>query len=295
MQRLAALVFVGCTALAPRAAQSQTASPPAEPPPLDATAIYDRARATVAARSTPPFIAYTQYAAFIRHGKVQAEHARIVLRMADGRAYVTPVPDSPSDRIDTRPVVRDRPLVYPTTSFGLVKRRSGEASSLYEASSTPLPSPEVSGPPVIGRVVSTARDYDPTLLGTEDLAGARVYHLKLVPRFDPQHHPIRDLYVDTTSFDPRRIAIEVWAAAGPVRSRPTVSVDFAPIDGTWLISHAAMDFVLRFAFLNYAGSAEFRTSDISFPAAEPDWMFDPKLLAEHLRRLDHPLGSGTGP
>jgi hypothetical protein len=258
----------------------------AQPLALDAIAIYDRARATVAARTIPPFIAYSQYAAFMRHGRVRAERARVVLRMADGRANITPIPDSPGDRLDTHPTVADRPLVYPTTTFGLVKRRTGEAPSAYESASTPEPAPQPSGPPVIGRVVSTTRDYDPALIGIENLAGASVYHLKLVPRFDPRHHPIRDLYVDTTTFDPRRITIEVWASVGPVSSRPTVTVDFAPVEGTWLIAHAAMDFVLRLAFLSYAGSAEFRTSDISFPAAEPDWMFDAKLLADHARTAE---------
>ncbi len=249
--------------------------------PLDALAIYDRARATVAARTLPPYIEYVQYAAFNRHGKVQAERSLVILRMADGKANITRIPDSPADHIDTRPVVKDRPLVYPTTTFGLVKRRTGETPSIYESDATPPPAPDPGGPAVIGRVRATARDYDPTLVGTEQLAGATVYHLKLVPRFDPRRNPIRDLYIDTTTFDPRRIAIEVFAAAGPVRSRPTVTVDFASIDGTWLIAHAAMEFVLRFAFLNYGGSAEFRTSDVRFPATEPDWMFDAKRLAEH--------------
>jgi len=256
--------------------------------PLDATTIYDRSRATVAARTIPPFIAYTQYAAFERHGKVQAERDRIVIRMSDGKTNITPIPDSPRDRIDTRPTVKDRPLVYPTTTFGLVRRRSGEAPSAYEAPSTPQPAPDA-GTTVIGHVVSTARDYDPTLCGIEQLAGTAVYHLKLVPRFDPRHHPIRDLYVDTTTFDPRRIAVEVWAQVGPVRSRPTVTVDFAPIGGTWLIAHASMDFVLRLVFFNYGGSAEYRTSDVSFPPAEPDWMFDPAALAQHVKSSPWPL------
>jgi hypothetical protein len=177
--------------------------------------------------------------------------------------------------------VKDLPLVYPTTSFGLVQRRAGEAPSAYESASTPAPTAS-DAPPVIGRVVATTRDYDPTLVGTETLDGATVYHLTLRPRFDPQHHPIRELYVDTTSFEPRRIAIEVWAAVGPVRSRPTVIADFAPVDGIWLIAHASMNFVLRFALLSYGGSAEFRTSEISFPPSEPDWMFDPAQLAAHL-------------
>jgi hypothetical protein len=254
---------------------------------LDAVGIFDRVRARVAARVLPPFIAYTEYAAFERRGKRQAQRSRIVIRTADGKANITPVPDSPRDRIDTRPRV-DRPIVYPTTSFGLVKRNTGEQASAYESSSAPQPAADAGAPAVIGRVSSRPRDYDPILIGPEQLAGASVYHLKLVPRADPEHHPIRDLWVDTRTFDPRRIAIEVWANAGPARSRPTVTVDFAPVDGTWLISQASMDFVLRFAFLSYGGSAAYHTSDISFPAVEPDWMFDTKLLAQHVQAVHSP-------
>jgi hypothetical protein len=284
VNRRSLLVLLGGLALtSPVGAQAPSAAPSAavsaQP---EAIAIYDRARATVAARSLPAFIAYTEYAALLRHGKVQAKHTRVMIRTADGKVNATPIPDSPLDRIDTTPKVEARPLVYPTTTFGLVKRRAGEAPSTYESASTPQPSPEPSGPPVIGRVVSTDRDYDPTLVGIEQLDGSRVYHLKLAPRYDPQHHPIRDLWVDTATYDPRRIAVEVWAEAGPVRSRPTVVVDYAPIDGTWLIAHASTDFVLRFGFLSYGGSGEFRITDVTFPDSEPDWMFDAPALKQHL-------------
>jgi hypothetical protein len=267
----------GCATWGGLPAAAQTAAPP------DALAIYDRTRETVARRVVPPYIAYTDYAAFARHGRIHAQHARVIIRMSDGKTNVTPIPDSPQDRLDTRPSVRDRPLVYPTTTFGLVKRRTGEAPSAYESASTPPPvAADTAGPRLIGHVSSNARDYDPTLVGTESLDGATVYHLTLVPRFDPEHHPIRALWVDTATYEPRRIAIEVWAQAGPVHSRPTVTVDFAPIDGVWLIAHASMDFVLRFTFLNYGGSAEYRISDVTFPAAEPDWLFDAAALARHL-------------
>jgi hypothetical protein len=256
-------------------------------PALDARTIYDRTRATVAARTLPPFIAYTEYAAFERRGKIKVQRAHVVVRLADGRANITAIPNSPGDRVDTRPVVKDRPLVYPTTTFGLVKRRAGEQPSTYESAAA-TPAREPHGLPVIGRVAAPARDYEPALVGIETLAGARVYHLKLVPRFDPRHHPIRELYVDATTYDPRRIAIEVWAAAGPVHSRPTVSVDFAPVAGVWMIAHATMDFVLRFGFLAYAGSAEYRVSDVSFPAAEPAWMFDQHALAQHVSSAPGP-------
>jgi hypothetical protein len=244
---------------------------------LDGRSILDRTRVTVAARKLPPFVAYTEYAAFERHGKIKARRARVVVRMADGRANITPLADSPRDRIDTQPTVKDRPLVYPTTTFGLVKRNNGERPSAFENS----PALDRNQPRVIGRVEAVAQDYDATLIGTESLNGASVYHLKLVPRVDPDRHRIRALYVDTATFEPRRIAIEVQAAAGPVHSRPTVTVDFTPVDGTWVIAHAAMAFVLRLGFFNYGGSAEYRVCEVSFPAAEPAWMFDSQLLKRH--------------
>ncbi len=256
----------------------------ASPAVASADEIYDRARQTVAARSVPPFIAYTESTTFVSHGKARAQHERIILRTADGKVNVTRLPDSPADRVDTTPAIKDRPLVYPTTTFGLVRRRTGEVSSAYEPP-TPESSPAVAGPAIIGHVRSTTRDYDPTFVGTESLNGASVYHLRLVPRGDPVHRPIRDLYVDTTTFDPRRISIAIAAHAGPISSRPTVNVDFAPVEGIWLIAHATMDFVLRLAFFQYAGSADYRTSDISFPAGEPTWMFDATLLAEHLKSM----------
>ena len=265
-----------CIAALTRIARAETSTPS-----LDAITIYDRARAVVAARRLPPFIAYTQYAAFMRHGKVQAESARIVIRTADGKANITRLAQSPRDRVDATPAVA-RPLVFPTTTFGFVKRRTGEDASTFEAPPASPAESNAGGPAVIGRVSATARDYDPVLIGVEQLAGSAVYHLRLVPRFDPRRHPIREMYVDTLGFDPRRITIEVWAQAGPVRSRPRVDVDFAPVDGTWLIAHASMDFVLRLLFFSYGGSAEYRTSDIEFPAAEPDWMFDTAALHRHL-------------
>jgi len=277
-----ALIWLFGTAMVGRA-QAQVV------PPLSAVEIFDRTRMTVGARTIPPYIVYTQYAAFIRRGKVRAERSRVVLRMADGKANVTALPNSPSDRVDPRPVVKDRPLVYPTTTFGLVKRRSGEQPSAYESRSTPQP--DLGQPPVIGRVASVSREYDPTLLGVERIDGGAVYHLALVPRFDPEHHPIRAMWVATTTFEPVRMAIEVWAKAGPVRSRPTVTIDFAPVAGVYVIAHAAMDFVLRFAFLTYAGSGEFRTADVSFPATEPDWMFDAAALRTHLAGAP-PAGPG---
>ena len=243
---------------------------PAAAQPLSATDIFDRAEQAAAGRARPDFIEYTQYAAFIRRGRVRAQTDRIILRTADGKTNVTP-----ADGSNAETHVDDRPLVFPTSTFGLVERGAG-GSSLFDGRPEAPP-----GPAVIGRVRATSRRYDVTLAGTEQLAGASVFHLVLVPRFDPSRNRIRALYVDTVTFQPRRIVIEYFAARGPVRSRPTVTFDYARIGDAWVIAHAAMDFVLRMAFVAYGGSGELRISDVRFPPVEPDWLFDRAALAAH--------------
>jgi hypothetical protein len=152
------------------------------------------------------------------------------------------------------------------------------------------PAPAASEPAVIGHVETVARDYDATLAGVESLDGVPVYHLHMTPRFDPEHHPIRELYVDETTYQPRRIVINFEAAIGPARTRPTVVVDYAETGDVWLVSHATVEAVLRFLFLAYGGSGDYRLSDASFPASEPDWMFDKKLYENHMK---HPEASPT--
>jgi hypothetical protein len=258
------------------------AVPSPDAPPLSATDIYDRTRAVVNARTTPAFVVCHEDESFARKGRVQTTHDDFIFRTADGQANLTPIPDSPRDKIDVTPQVTTG--LYPLTVFGLVKRKPGEKPSVYEVASTPQPDASPEGDmKVIGSVKSVARDYDATLIGIETLDGASVYHLGMRPRFDPAHHPIRALYVDTATFDPRRIAIEVYASAGPISSRPTVVFDYKPIDGNWVITHAFGEFVLRMGPFAYGGSVDYQASAYRFPAGEPDYLFDKKELAAHMK------------
>jgi hypothetical protein len=125
--RAAAIAF--SLALARGPAVAQTPSPAAVAPQPSASVpganeIYDRARAAAKARTLPPYLSYDTHATFERKGKIKAEHLRVVLRTADGKSYVTPVPDSPRDRIDTAPRVEDRPPynLSPFNTFGLIER-----------------------------------------------------------------------------------------------------------------------------------------------------------------------------
>jgi len=257
----------------------------AQTPAPDTTAleIYDKARAHVAARVLPPYIAYTTFAAIYRKGKTNATHQRIVLRTSDGHAYITPIPDSARDRIDTTPRASKRvDEIWPVSTFGFVPRKKAEHTSAFEAAPVPSAAPTDSTVE-IGRVRAVARTYEPTLVGTESIDGASVYHLKLVPRFAPDRNPIRDMWIDTSTYDPRRIAIEVYARVAHVTfaSHPIVYADYKRYDSVWMIDHLSVDFALRMLIVAFAGNAEYRTVDVTFPDSEPDWKFDADLLREH--------------
>lgn len=254
--------------------------------------IFERARAAASARTLPPFLAYTTNAAFDRKGKTKTERLRVILRTADGKAFVTPLAESAKDRIDTTPYVAAKPpYSWPSSTFGLAKPRALEAPSIYESPGTPVPVPNASiEPRVIGSVRAQSRDYDVTLVGTAMIGDARVYDLHLVPRFDPEHRRLRELFVDSTTYETRRIVMQAYLAKGFFKTRPLVTFDYQPFEGAWIISHASLSVTVRVTFFAYGGSGEFRLTDISAPTSEPDWQFDPTLLAAHRKGAD-----GTAP
>jgi hypothetical protein len=273
--RAAALAFL--TVATASAGFSQTPGPAAGAP--DANEIYDRARAAANARTLPPYLSYVTHATFERKGKIKAEHYRVVLRTSDGAAYVTPLADSPRDRIDVRPRADARPpYLSPFNTFGLIDAKAGAKPSLYEA-----PGPAASEPPLIGSVTVTARAYDVALLGIEALGERPVYHLALRPVRDPEHHRLRELFVATDSFRLERAVIQAYGAMGPLRTRPLATIEYAPAGGAQAIVRIDVDVTLRAFFFAYGGHGQFRAEQLETPATEPAWMFDKDLLAAHER------------
>jgi hypothetical protein len=281
--RAAALAFsIFFTSVHPNPAAAD--DPLAQTPASSATAltaneIYDRARAAARASTLPPYLVYETHATFERKGKVKAEHYRVVLRTSDNKCYVTPLADSPRDRIDTAPRVDERPpYLSPFNTFGLIERRAGERPSLYEAPERPAAAGE---PPVIGNVTVVARAYDVSLIGTERLGGHAVYHLGLRPLRDPARNRLRELFVATDSYRLERAVIQAYGVAGPLRTRPLVTIEYAPAGGAQTIVRISVDVTLRAFFFAYGGHGEYRAERIETPATEPAWMFDAALLAEH--------------
>jgi len=105
-----------------------------------------------------------------------------------------------------------------------------------------------------------------------------------VPRFDPAQHRVRDVYTRVTDDQPVRIVIQATAIVGPIHSSPSFVFDYGLYDGHWLVDQAGTDIAIQLPFVRMGGALTIRVHDVTFPSDEPDWMFDGKLLAEHLSK-----------
>jgi hypothetical protein len=117
----------------------------------------------------------------------------------------------------------------------------------------------------IATVTSTDRAYDVTLAGIENIDGRACYHLVLRPLRDASLYPLRNVWVDTGSFDVVQLTYQQPFNV----TTAMVEYRFAPVgsSGTWTIVHIE------------AQSQRERVSedlhDIKFPASEPAEDFTP--------------------
>ena len=258
------------------AAIAIAAVPVSAQPAPDPEAIFARARTIAEARVLPPYLEYTTYAAFIRKNHTDSEQLHVVVRTSDGASYVTPMADSPGDQRDAKSYVqKSPPYFWPATTFGLARSEKNDSQTFGRASGAPPPEPPIRP--------SSLHDYTVKYRGTEMLGNATVYHLILEPRDDPQTHQLREAYIDTTSFQTRRLVAAVYEKNGPFHVQPRAVVDYAPIEETWLVSSGTVDFTLRFGPFAFSGTGVLRLNDVRAPSEEPDWMFDASKLAAHQR------------
>jgi hypothetical protein len=241
---------------------------------LTALELYDHAFAAARAQRVPAYVDYVMHIAYTHKHTTEREDDHIVLRTSDGAAFVESL-NASGQR--SPPHVANRPPygVAPISLVGLYHYKTSGASSIFEAAETPEPS--ASPPAEIGRVTATAHPYDVAFATGEP----RGDHLLLTPRFDPDHHTLRELYLNSETFLPVRSIVQARLGVAGLMTRPLFTIDYSVVDGIDVISHAWTSFTFRVAFVTYSGSFDYTTSDVSFPAAEPDSLFD------------HPMKSGA--
>ena len=123
-----------------------------------------------------------------------------VVRMRDGRRTYAQTVGPPAQQLMCGGFIYGPAL----TPFGFFRRIGADNAPASLA--TPAPPPEnLAEDPFGSRSIAsvTVKDsaYAVALVGLEDLDGTSVYHLHLVPNYDPAHHPLRELWVDTRTFE----------------------------------------------------------------------------------------------
>ena len=263
-----------------------TAAQPVEA--LDAKAIYLKTVAAVNALPVPPYVEFTsQNDSDVQNSAVQ-DQLRIVMRVADGYAFVEPLRDrqgqpTPLARAQVVTDGRFPSSIYrlgdfPLADFGL---RFGPHArpGIFEDTGTPEPEPS-GAPRSIASVKVIDVPYALVDLGDDSVNGRTVYHLGMTPLRDPGHHVLRQMWVDKTTFLPVRYVAERFVDAGTFKFRYLVTVNTALVAGHLINTDADGHFdVHRAVFFRYAGEGHWTIEGVSFPSHEPDWMFDPAIAS----------------
>lgn len=152
-------------------------------------------------------------------------------------------------------------------------------------SEAPSMAPDIEGLKTIATVVAVATPS--YTIGTsatglppiENVEGRDAYHLQLHPRGDPRKHNLRDLWVDTQTFD--LVKAHFAGTYRPVPQAPVspteATVFFREVVGCWMVTHAIWTYddpPVSYTFdLTY--------NEIGLPASLPDWLFDETAYQRH--------------
>ncbi len=251
---------------------------PAPSPTPEPYQIYKRAMEHLAALPQPAYIIDTEHWITVSRfaGGSSDTHdwdERRIFDSTNRRECVLNVPFNPSHHT---PQIGESYFAPDTWLIG--QRQPAPASDSSNIA------PDLSDLKTIASVISIGKQaYDIRLVAVETLThGASAFHLSLHPRSDPMRHNLRELWINTSTFDIMRAVIEG-------NYRPTysdmvqdtfVSEDFGRIGPYWLMIHHVWTYGDPFSSLKYQDDAT--STAMQFPPEIPGWFFDAKLFLLHL-------------
>jgi hypothetical protein len=199
---------------------------------------------------------------------------RYAVRLADGMENVSdPIP---SGKLPPAMILPEflGPFAWVTRSSVRVAPAGGGVSML----------PDVAGFKTIARVVAVAKPS--YALGNsaqtppvEEVEGHDTYHLRLEPHDDPQKHNLRDLWIDTQTYDLRKAHfVGTYRPTLKAPASPTdVTVYFRNVLGCWVVTHAIWTYQNPPLSFNF----DVQNDEIGLPATLPDWLFDEAEYRKH--------------
>jgi hypothetical protein len=139
--------------------------------------------------------------------------------------------------------------------------------------------------------------------GIESVAGHATYHLTLRPLRDVKKHNLRDLWIDTQTFDLWKAHyLGTWGYGRNPPGPSDITTYFSPVADYWAATRSIFTYVDPFDFRE---STKYRfdvqTNEMTFPSTLPDWLFDRREYARHQRAREpdilgpmlNPPGSDT--
>lgn len=262
---------------------------PSPQPPADPYRLYKAAMQRLAALPQPDYIDDTEHWETVTHANgqdVPEEHfERIVFNSQTRRECVVGVPFDPKGLL----IIGDS---YFAPDTWLIHKRAPAPAANANA---PNMSPDLSDLKVIANVVSVAKpSYEIRLLGTDPLThGGSAYHLALRPLSNPGLHNLRELWINTATYDIMRAIIQ-----GSYRPLPSallqqtqVMEDFGRVGNYWLVIHHVWTYADPFS----GSSFQYNTTSVQmrFPSSVPPWFFDERSFREHLEEVPAILSSGS--
>lgn len=293
----------------------------ATPGASDAYGIFERAREVWLEQRYPGVLAYTVDVTAAKDGEPARRHYHEYWSAADNRVVVQPPvsdeqlanPYKPSPGVNFMGWnvggaregngVKDFvsvPLLTPNYSFGLAPYIS--PSELTPADLVRQirreyhdPSPQkiaqleqTSGLKTIVSLTSTAHSYKISLVGVEPEHGGSAFHLALTPLRDPLKYRLRDLWIDTATYQTERARIGANFTDVAMEDVSWM-VRFQQIDGATYIAderaenrivgyHGLMysNFDVSFEFLQPGSMPQYADlMSVEDPLAEPNGTFSP--------------------
>jgi hypothetical protein len=250
--------------------------------PITPDKIFANARLAMYLRTYPRYLSYLIDIQSNALGKHYHEGYRVMLRTHDNDiivkqtpVYTTNKPPNPYGwtffGIDKTGKAPDHieppfgpPLMSATFDFGL--SRPPHPPSLEELAiqalegASPTPTPKV-----IGNIAVSGADYHVDLIDIEPLDGYNVYHLRLTPLFDPSQNRLRELWVDTQTFNVVKLVTEGIFETGPA-ANALWTVSFIDLHGYWLIRTETTDATLSTGGGMFGGGTTYHGVNYTFGA-----------------------------
>jgi len=181
-----------------------------------------------------------------------------VIELSGGRGSGTATDAIPMGHPAPGSDLLGEPLLSPTYMFGLGYNLA--ATHAQAAASSPLR--------VIATVSAQSPNYQVTMIDMPAIDGVVTYHLKLVPLRRPKENRLRELWVGTRDYLPRKAIISGNFTIAPLVDVPWV-VDFSIVDGAPYIARESAERTLYLAHRRVVHDAVIAFEKIREPGDSP--------------------------